>query len=76
MFGYQVEPRQGPHGEPGEGGGDGSAANASMVVNGVASGERSGDQRTEGAADVNGSSGDRRPRPVTVEEADDAEDER
>lgn len=77
MFGYQVEPRQGLHGgEPGESSGDGSTANAPTVVNGVASGERGGDQRTEGAAEVNGSAGDRRPRPVTVEEADDAEDER
>ncbi|KAK3297070.1 uncharacterized protein B0H64DRAFT_117327 [Chaetomium fimeti] len=75
MFGYQAEPRQGPQGEPVESSGDGSVANASTTVNGVASGERSGDQRTEGT-EVNGSAGDRRPRPVSVEEADDAEDER
>jgi len=75
MFGYQIEPRQGPHDEPGETSGDRPAAsNPSTAVNGVTSGESSSGRRT-GAAEVNGSTGDRGPRAVTVEEADDDDEQ-
>ncbi|KAK4044848.1 hypothetical protein C8A01DRAFT_42458 [Parachaetomium inaequale] len=75
IFGYPLDPRQGPqpHAEAGESSGDGPVASTSTAVNGVASGERGGERGTEGV-EVNASSDDRGPRPVTVEEADDEEE--
>ncbi|KAL2142469.1 hypothetical protein VTI28DRAFT_1117 [Corynascus sepedonium] len=74
MFGYHVEPRQAPHDEPGESSGGGTAASTSTTVNAATSGESNSGQQTEGA-EVNGSNSDRRPRAVTVEEADDEDEQ-
>ncbi|KAK4151175.1 hypothetical protein C8A00DRAFT_45570 [Chaetomidium leptoderma] len=77
MFGYQVDPPQGPgqHEDPGESSSGGPVANTSTAVNGVATTERSSGARTE-EVEVNGSASDSGPRAVTVEEAEDGEDER
>lgn len=79
MFGYQVDPPQGSHDEPGESSSNGAVPGAVPVpateVNGVAAAGSSGGQRTTDA-EVNGSTSDRGPRAVTVEEAEDDEDER
>ncbi|KAK4241127.1 hypothetical protein C8A03DRAFT_30732 [Achaetomium macrosporum] len=73
--GSQPESNQGQQDELGESSGAGpTVATAATVVNGVAPAERgSGSQTAE--AEVNGSIRDRGPRAVTVEEANDDEDE-
>jgi E3 ubiquitin-protein ligase synoviolin len=75
VFGYQVEPPQGPQEEPGES--SSSAAVATTAeMNGVGPGEAISAAQTR-HAEVNGSGSDRGPRAVTVEEApDDDEDGR
>ena len=87
-FGYQVEPQaQGQHDEPGESSGGGTAAAAAATeTNGVAPAESSTGPQTEvslpaaateatEATEVDGSASERGPRAVTVEEAEDEEDE-
>lgn len=74
IFGYQLEPTPGPQDEAGESSTD--AATAATAVNGVSEERSNSEERAE--AEVNGSSNSSRagPRPVTVEEADDEDDER
>ncbi len=84
-FGYQIEPTQGQHDEQGESSGSGAAV-AATGTNGVMPAESGAGSQTKAslpavateaaeATEVNGSAGERGPRTVTVEEAEDDEDE-
>ena len=75
IFGYQHDHTPEPHDEHGERSGDGPTADT--AVNGVVATERSSEPQEEEEVGINGSNESRGgARAVTVEEADDDEDER